>query len=143
MKNESIKIFQKKKKSILETWMKYQLADEGLREDLMSNEDLRTQSEELLNIFVDNLKDENIGDPGNRDFESVIDILSGISISRAKQGYSPRETGVFVFSLKDALLNVGVAEYFVDTVDIGIRNKYLPESMIRNQANEMRYAVMI
>jgi rsbT co-antagonist protein RsbR len=106
MKNEAIKVFQKKKKSILETWMKYQLSDEGLREDLMSNEDLRTQSEELLNLFVDNLKDENIDQPDSRDFEPVIDILSAISISRAKQGYSPRETGIFVFSLKDALLSV-------------------------------------
>jgi hypothetical protein len=33
MKNESIKIFQKKKKQLLETWMKLQLADESLRED--------------------------------------------------------------------------------------------------------------
>ncbi len=106
MKNEAIKVLQKKKKTILETWMKFQLADEGLREDLMSNEDLRVQSEELLNTFVDNLKDESIDDPKNSDFEPVVDILTGISISRAKQGYSPRETGTFVFSLKDALLNV-------------------------------------
>jgi len=106
MKNEAIKIFQKKKNLVLETWMKYQLADEGLREDLMSNDDLRTQSEELLNVFVDNLTDDNVDQPEARDFEPVIDILGGISISRAKQGYSPRETGIFVFSLKDALLNV-------------------------------------
>jgi rsbT co-antagonist protein RsbR len=106
MKNEAIKTFQRKKKTILETWMKYQLSDEGLREDLMSNEDLRAQSEELLNNFVDSLTDENIDQPQNRDFEPVTDILGAISIARAKQGYSPRETGVFVFSLKDALLNV-------------------------------------
>lgn len=105
MKNEAIKVLQKKKKSVLETWMKYQLADEGLREDLMSNEDLRVQSEELLNSFINTLKDENIDDPKNSEFEAVVDILTGISISRAKQGYSPRETGLFVFSLKDALLN--------------------------------------
>lgn len=105
MKNEAIKVLQKKKKSVLEAWMKYQLADEGLREDLMTNEDLRVQSEELLNSFINSLKDENIDDPKHPDFEPVVDILSGISITRAKQGYSPRETGTFVFSLKDALLN--------------------------------------
>ncbi len=48
MKNEAIKIFQKKRKTILETWMNLQLEDAGLREDLMTNEDLRVQSEELL-----------------------------------------------------------------------------------------------
>jgi rsbT co-antagonist protein RsbR len=106
MKNEAIKIFQRKKKQILETWMKLQLSDEALREDLMSNEDLRSQSEELLNAFVDNLDDANIDDPKNPDFDAVTDILSAISITRAKQGFSPRETGTFVFSLKDALVNI-------------------------------------
>jgi len=51
MKNEAIKIFQKRKKIILENWIKYQLSDETLREDLISNEDLRAQSDELLNSF--------------------------------------------------------------------------------------------
>lgn len=106
MKNEAIKVFQKKKKNILETWIKFQLADETLREDLMSNEDLRVQSEELINAFVGVLTDDNIDDPKSNSFESVNDILTAISISRAKQGFSPRETGVYVFSLKDALLDI-------------------------------------
>ena len=105
MKNESIKVLQRKKKTILETWMKYQLADEGLREDLMSNDELRVQSEELINTLTNNLSDDNIDDPKNASFEPVVDILNGISVSRAKQGFSPRETGVYIFSLKDALLD--------------------------------------
>ena len=106
MKNEAIKVFQKKKKNILETWMKFQIADEGLRDDLISNEDLRSQSDEFLTAFVDNLNDENIDNPRSGDFEPVIDILNAISIGRAKQGFSPRETGNYVFSLKDALFNI-------------------------------------
>lgn len=105
MKNEAIKVFQKKRKITLETWMKLQLADEGLREDLMTNEELRGQSEELINVLIDKLSDDNIDDPRHHDFDQVIDILAGISIARAKQGFSPRETGIYVFSLKDALLN--------------------------------------
>lgn len=104
MKNEAVKIFQKKKGSILENWMNAQVADDGLREDLMSNEDLRAQSEELLSALVDNLTDSNIDDTASGDFDSIKDILASISISRAKQGYSPRETGLFILSLKDALL---------------------------------------
>jgi rsbT co-antagonist protein RsbR len=106
MKNEAIKVLQRKKKNILETWMKLQLEDEGLREDLMTNEDLRAQSEELLNTFINNLKDENIDNPKSSEFDSVVDILGSISISRAKQGFSPRETGTYIFSLKDALLGI-------------------------------------
>lgn len=106
MKNEAIRILQKKNKAILESWMKYQLSDEGLREDLMSNDELRTQSEELLTVLTSNLSDANIEDGKSMDFEQVNDILASISISRAKQGFSPRETGNYIFSLKNALLDV-------------------------------------
>jgi rsbT co-antagonist protein RsbR len=106
MKNESIKIFQKKKKNILEAWIKYQLADQSLRDDLMSNDELRSQSEELLNVTLNNLSDDTLLNPNHRDMEPVDEVISTISMSRAKQGYSPRETGTFVFSLKDALLSI-------------------------------------
>jgi rsbT co-antagonist protein RsbR len=105
MKNEAIKVLQKKKKQILESWMKLQLAEESLREDLMSNEELRKQSDELLDAFVNKISDENIDNPKSDDFEVINDILSAISISRAKQGFSPSETAIYVFSLKDALLS--------------------------------------
>ncbi len=106
MKNESIKILQKKKSQIFERWMKNQLADDSLREDLMTNEDLRIQSEELLNAIIDSLNDSNLSDVQSSDFAAVTDILSSISISRAKQGYSVRETGTYIFTLKDAFLSI-------------------------------------
>lgn len=106
MKNEAIKVLQKKKRSTLENWIKLQLEDASLREDLMSNEELRSQSEEFLNAVIDSLNDSNIDDVKSSEFEPVFDLLSALSISRAKQGFSPRETGTYVFSLKDAMLNM-------------------------------------
>src|SRR6201992_2024036 len=99
-------LLQKKKKNILELWMKNQLADEGLREDLISNEELRSQSEELINALVGNLSNDNFNDLNSDTWSPVIEILGGIAITRARQGFSPRETGNFVFSLKDALLEI-------------------------------------
>ena len=84
--------------------MKFQLAEDGLREDLMSNDELRKQSDELLDTIVNKLNDENIDDPKSSDFENVTDILTSISLTRAKQGFSPRETAVFVFSLKEGII---------------------------------------
>lgn len=104
MKNEAIKVLQKKKRNVLETWIKYQLEDASLREDLMSNDELRSQSEEFLNTVVDTLSDSNIDDVRSSDFEPVVDLLNAISISRAKQGFSPRETGTYIFSLKESML---------------------------------------
>lgn len=104
MKTDIAKLLQKNRSQILENWMTNQLADVGLREDLMSNDDLREQSDELLNNLLNVINDRNIGDSQSSEFEPVYEILSGISMSRARQGFSPRETGVYVFSLKEALL---------------------------------------
>ncbi|HZY79564.1 MAG TPA: STAS domain-containing protein [Cyclobacteriaceae bacterium] len=117
MKNEAIKVIQKKKKSILESWIKFQLQDDTLREDLMSNDDLRVQSEELLNVIVANLTDETLNNTGSADLAPVNEILSNISMSRAKQGYSPRETGTYVFSLKDAII-VTLQQEIKDPVEL-------------------------
>lgn len=106
MSNNTHKLLQKQKSNILELWMKNQLSDEGLREDLISNEDLRTQSEELIVSLVNNLGAEDIDNIDGDSWNPVIEILGGIAITRARQGFSPRETGKFVFSLKEALLMV-------------------------------------
>jgi rsbT co-antagonist protein RsbR len=99
-------LLQKKKKNILELWMRNQLADEGLRDDLISNEELRSQSEELITALVSNLSTESTLDLNADQWSPVLEILGGIAITRARQGFSPRETGNFLFSLKEALLEV-------------------------------------
>lgn len=106
MKYDASKILQRKKKAILEEWMKNQLADESLREDLMSNDELREQSDELLDSLLKVINEENIGNGDSPDFEPVSEILSGISITRARQGFTPKETGLYVLSLKEALLQI-------------------------------------
>ncbi|HTI09724.1 MAG TPA: STAS domain-containing protein [Puia sp.] len=97
------KILHRKKKQILEDWITGQLTNDGLKEELIGNGEQRTQSEELLNALLVKLSSEN-GRSENTDFDPMMEILEDISIMRAKKGYSPRETGVFVFSLKEALL---------------------------------------
>jgi len=111
MSTDITKGLQKRKKQILEDWMNLQLADVSLREDLMSNEELREQSSELIDALLKAINDKNISAIESSDFETVYEILSGISISRARQGFSPRETGIYIFSLKEALLKNLQYEY--------------------------------
>lgn len=106
MKMDLSKILQKKQKQLLESWMTLQLSNEGLRDDLMSNQDLRSQSEELLDAIINAMATNKQKEFNPDDYEQVLEILSGISISRAKQGFSPRETGLFIFSLREALTQV-------------------------------------
>ena len=103
---EITKILKKNQTALLESWMKIQLTDDGLRDDLMSNEDLRVESEELVAALVNAIKESNLDNAESADFDYVLEILGGISISRARQGFSPKETGLFVLSLKDAVLDL-------------------------------------
>ncbi len=100
------KILKNKRKPLFENWMQNQLASEGLREDLVSNEELRTTSDELIDALLQSLNEESLNNPVDSSFDPVLEILGGISMERAKQGFSPRETGLFVLSLKEALLDV-------------------------------------
>ena len=110
MKMDLSKILQKKQKQLLEAWMTIQLRNEGLRDDLMSNQELRGQSEELLSAILSTLASTKQKEFNPDDYENVLEILSGISISRARQGFSPRETGLFIFSLRDALMQMIMEE---------------------------------
>jgi rsbT co-antagonist protein RsbR len=68
------------------------------------------QSAEFLDSFLKALNAENITDPASPSFDEVTETLSGLSIERAKNGFSPRETGLFVLGLKEALLKTLAAE---------------------------------
>src|SRR6478736_5930068 len=111
MKSNSSNILNKKKKQMLESWMQIQLQDEGLREDLISNEELRVQSDELLSSMLRTLQSDNHTDSESPEFEELTEMLSGIAINRAKQGFSARETSTYVISLKDAMIQVIENEY--------------------------------
>jgi rsbT co-antagonist protein RsbR len=89
---------------VLEKWMQIQSKDDSLREDLIGNEDLRAQSEELLNAFLSVLSEDNISDSSGIDLDQTLEILEGITVTRARGGYSPRETSLYIICLKDAIL---------------------------------------
>ena len=105
-KNDAIGILKKQRKNVSELWVNSLLQDPNLRDDLITNDDLKSQSEELIYSFVDSLNDQSIEDGESEAFERVNEILSGISVSRAKRGFSSRETGIYILSLKNAISSV-------------------------------------
>jgi rsbT co-antagonist protein RsbR len=104
MKEPSSQTLKKNKKNILEIWMKMQIRDQTLREDLITNQALRVQSEELLSAVLQVIGTDH--SENSREFELITDILTEISVSRARQGFTPRETSTFVLSLKGAMNQV-------------------------------------
>lgn len=86
--------------------MQNQLADNSLRDDLISNEELRRQSEELLSGLAKAVAGGNVNNIYAPEYEQITEILSDISITRARQGFNPRETGMYVLSLKQAISQI-------------------------------------
>ena len=106
MNSNTIKILQKKKKDVLETWIKNQLSSPDLRDDLMSNEELRASCEELVDALLSALKGGQVNEPNSSSFDEVTELLAGISITQARQGFNPRETAYFIIGLREALVSV-------------------------------------
>lgn len=110
MDQQTKKIYNKKE-MLLESWIQFQAEDESLRDDLMTKGDLKIQSAELLEVMLKALETGNYTDTESEEFEQVHEVISEISISRARQGYSPRDTGMFVLSLKEAFIKYLKEEY--------------------------------
>ncbi|WP_187263964.1 STAS domain-containing protein [Pontibacter beigongshangensis] len=104
--NSTARLLLKKKQDILVNWMQNQLLDDTLRDDLLSNEELNKQSEEFLDGLLKATSDGNFENIYTPEFEQTLDVLGDISITRARQGFSPRETNLYVLSLKQALTDV-------------------------------------
>ncbi|WP_017729747.1 STAS domain-containing protein [Nafulsella turpanensis] len=106
MSNTTSKILTKRKKDVLQVWVENQAEDPAVREDLMANDELHAQSAELLNSFIEAIKSNNYEDIEAPEYYQVTEIISGISLTRAQLGFSPRETATFVLSLKRSIIQI-------------------------------------
>ena len=91
-----------KKDAILDLWLNKQKAEDSY----FNADDQKEDSEDFAVSFLEALGDSSIEDQNSRGFDKVHDILMGIAVSRAKRGFTPRETGIYLFSFKEALLEV-------------------------------------
>ena len=96
-------ILKRHEADILQDWIQRQLGSVTARPDLIKKSELEDQSRAFLDLFAGALQRGGGGDVGGPAWEGVRDLLGSISRSRAKQGFSPSETAMFVFSLKEPL----------------------------------------
>ena len=98
-------LIRKNEQQILEQWMALQQQATTRRGDLIRERELRDQSAEFLKNFTTAMTadSENIEAAA---WKPLKDILAGISRSRATQGFSPSETAIFVFSLKQPVFDL-------------------------------------
>jgi rsbT co-antagonist protein RsbR len=101
--------------AVLKDWIEEQLHAAGRRSDLMSEADLRRESTEFLALLVAAAEGGAGSDLDAPEWDSVREFLSDLSRARVqKQGFSPSETAVQVFSLKRPLFTL-LQEVLPDT----------------------------
>jgi len=96
-------VFSKYEKELLSEWMRHQMESATLRRDLISEEDLRDQSFQFLRSVRAAIQKDARVDLHSEAWADVKDILTEVSVTRARRGFSPTETAAFVFSLKQPL----------------------------------------
>lgn len=85
-------------------WLK-QMSNTVRRADLISNQELESQSREIMEAIASGARSGDVTNIDGPAWDQARDILSSISASRAKQGFSTSETATFVLSLKQPIFN--------------------------------------
>jgi len=87
---------------ILTEWLKRQKEEGRTRYD---EAEAREKSTHFLKLFAAALEHGNIESPGGPHWQDIFDMLADLSRSRAQLGFSPSETAIFIFSLKQPLFD--------------------------------------
>ena len=93
---------EKDEAGILERWIDKQLAASSFRSDRISKTELAEHSRRFLSSLRQSLGS-GTPDVQSPAWANVRQMLEDISVSRAQQGFSPSETALFIFSLKETL----------------------------------------
>jgi rsbT co-antagonist protein RsbR len=94
--------FDKREQEITDQWMELQQAS-GRKLTAAEREQANRQSREFVRSLKSALQRNSTGDISGAEWAGVREFLVDFSTRRAKDGYTPRETASFVFSLKQPL----------------------------------------
>jgi len=96
-------LISRQEKEILDEWVKLQISSETHRNDLVTEKDVRTESQRFLEATRKAIATGT--DIRTPEWEDVRQLVTELSQSRARQGFSPTETATFVLSLKQPLFS--------------------------------------
>ena len=99
-----VRLLRDRRGQVLEAWVQRQLATGAYRSGRVSEAEVRSESAVLLEAILPVMS--RGGGFAVADDAELSALLASMSVDRARQGYTPSETAVAVFSLKDALVEV-------------------------------------
>ncbi len=111
--NRLSELLDKRDGEIAAKWLELQ-ASGGRKRSAAEQQELTRQSRELLNALKTAAHNGSVDDISGPAWERVRELLTDLSASRAKSGYTPSETASAVFSLKQAFFAAIREEYSND-----------------------------
>ena len=112
------KILLTKRNEILQEWLQQQLSALDLRADLISEAELRTDSSRFLNVLSDATQSGNLSNIQAPEYKPVLEMLTDFSRARGLQGFTPSESAIFVFSIKQPLFTALRLSGGTDSADL-------------------------
>ena len=103
---------------LLTEWVREQVPFLNAQRSRISEADLREQSREFLSLFQRASQTGDLNNIQGTAWRDVLDMLTGVSASRAKQGYTPVQTASFILSLKRPLFTRLNKEYATDAAGL-------------------------
>jgi rsbT co-antagonist protein RsbR len=94
-----------RREQVLDAWVQAQARKLERRSGRRPDADVRAECEALLDALQSAVASDSI-DVKSPEYVEVTRLVDFMSKDRARQGYSPTETAIAVFSLKDSLLGV-------------------------------------
>ncbi len=89
---------------ILNLWIKERLESEEFRDELISKQELRHQSRQIVDMLAEAIRGSGGGDFDNSAFGDLRSFLNEISHMRAVKGYTPLENATYILSLRNAVV---------------------------------------
>ena len=117
-KDKFAEILGKRNGEIIVSWLELQLAG-GKKLSAAERQEATRQSRDFMAALTSAAKKGSVDDISTPEWNRVKEILSDLSASRAKGGYTPSETAAFVFSLKKPLFAAVLQELATDGEALG------------------------
>lgn len=96
-------VVERHQKDLLSDWIEVQKEYLASRRDRIPEAQLRANCQDFLTALASSLERSSTFDLRSSEWSVVRDFLAGFSRERAAQGFTPTETAVFIFSLKQPL----------------------------------------
>jgi rsbT co-antagonist protein RsbR len=104
---------------LLREWVRDQTQALATQQGRVTETELREQSREFLGLLRRAAQDGDLTDIRGSAWQEVLQSLASLSKVRARQGFTPKQTAGFVFSLKRPLFSILRREYQGDPAALG------------------------